>query len=359
MPKQAKILFILPYPIGFAPSQRFRVEAFFPLLQEHGFQIHNSCFFSEADWEVLYKKGSLGQKTWAVTRGFASRLALLAGKVWCYDYIFIHREASPLGPPFVEWFLAKVGRKKFIYDFDDAIWIPNTSKENRIVGWIKAFWKVRYNCSWAYKVVGGNEYLIDYARRYNNNVVSIPTCVDVEARHNKLKDSVTGKLTIGWTGSHSTLHYLDEVIPVIKRLQDEFDFDFIVIANQAPVLPLKNWTFIPWQEKTEIEDLLKLDIGIMPLKPDTWSEGKCGFKLIQYLALGIPAVASTVGVNSKIINQGQNGFLCTTTDEWYLALRRLLQDINLRNDLGIRGRKKIVEEYSIQSQEQTFLKLFS
>jgi glycosyltransferase involved in cell wall biosynthesis len=224
---------------------------------------------------------------------------------------------------------------------------------------VKAFWKVKYNCRWAYKVVGGNKYLCDYARRFNKNVVLIPTCVDTVARHNQLKETQNGKLTIGWTGSHSTLHYLDDIIPVIKQLQDEFDFNFLVIANRAPELPLRDWTFVPWQEKTEVADLLKLDIGIMPLKHDSWSEGKCGFKLIQYLALGIPAVASPVGVNPQIIDGGRNGFLCITPDEWYQALKHLLLDRDLRKDLGGHGRKKMMDQYSVQSQEQRFLGLFN
>lgn len=358
MPKQKKILFILPYPIGFAPSQRFRVEAFFPLLQQNGFEFDHATFFNSNDWKVLYQNGSIGQKAWAVIRGFASRFLLLFNRVWQYDYIFIHREASPLGPPFVEWFLAKIAKKKFIYDFDDAIWIPNTSRENRIAGWVKAFWKVKYICRWSYKVVGGNHYLCEYARRYNKNVVLIPTCVDTIARHNRLKEPQNGKLVIGWTGSHSTLPYLDDIVPVIKKLQEEFDFNFLVIANKAPELNLKDWTFVPWQEKTEIEDLLRLDIGVMPLKHDDWSEGKCGFKLIQYLALGIPAVASPVGVNQQIIDE-QNGFLCISAEDWYDALRSLLQDASLRKDLGFHGRKKVIEQYSIQSQEQAFLSLFA
>lgn len=358
MPKQKKVLFILPYPLRFAPSQRFRVEAFFPLLQQAGFQIEKACFFSASDWNVLYQKGAIGKKIGAVMKGFALRIGLLT-RIWRYDYIFIHREASPLGPPFIEWFIAKIGRKKFIYDFDDAIWIPNTSKENRMVGWVKAFWKVKYNCRWAYKVVGGNDFLCNYARRFNNRVVRIPTCVDTETRHNQLKAPQQGKLTIGWTGSHSTLHYLAEIVPVISRLQEEFDFSFLVIANKAPKLQLTDWTFLPWQEETEVEDLLRMDIGIMPLKDDAWSEGKCGFKLIQYLALGIPAVASPVGVNQQIIDEGQNGFLCSAPQEWYNALKRLLTDIELRRKMGLHGREKIVAEYSIQSQQQAFLHLFT
>lgn len=357
MPKQKKILFVLPYPLGYAPSQRFRVEAFFPVLRQHGFHIEQDCFFSANDWKLLYKRGAVVQKAWAVIKGFALRIALLA-KVWRYDYFFIHREASPLGPPFVEWFISKVAKKKFIYDYDDAIWIPNTTKENRLVGWLKASWKVKYNCRWAHRVVGGNDFLCEYARQFNKNVVRIPTSVDIAARHNQLKQPGQEKLTIGWTGSHSTLHYLDEIVPVIKQLQEEFDFNFLVIANKSPDLNLRDWTFLPWQEKTEIEDLLKIDIGIMPLKKDSWSEGKCGFKLIQYLALGIPAVASPVGVNQQIIDEGRNGFLCSSPEEWHATLKRLLLNRNRRREVGLHGRDKIVRHFSVQSQAQQFLDLF-
>jgi glycosyltransferase involved in cell wall biosynthesis len=207
--------------------------------------------------------------------------------------------------------------------------------------------------------VGGNDYLCSYAKACNPSVIKIPTCVDTVSRHNILKPLHEGTLTIGWTGSHSTLHYLDEIVPVIDRLQKEFDFTFLVISNKPPQLNLKDWEFIPWQEKTEIEDLLKMDIGVMPLKNDAWSEGKCGFKLIQYLALGIPAVASPVGVNSLILEQGLSGFLCVTQKEWLDGLKRLLSEGQLRKAMGHSGRKKIVEEYSLQSQKEDFLRLFT
>lgn len=313
----------------------------------------------DATWNVLYKGGSALQKTTGIVKGYLNRWKTILFDVPKYDYVFVHREAAPLGPPIFEWIVTKVWRKKMIFDFDDAIWIPNTSSENKAVAWFKAFGKVKYICKWSYKISGGNDYLCNYARKYNPSTYRVPTCVDVELFHNKVKTHTTNKVTVGWTGSQSTLFYLDQLILVLQELQEELDFTFLVIANKDPQLPLRDYAFTAWNETTEVADLLKMDIGVMPLHPDEWSEGKCGFKLIQYLSLGIPAIASPVGVNKQIVINGEDGYIAASKDEWKAALRTLITDHALRGKLGLAGRVKIVAEYSIQSQKENFLSLFS
>jgi glycosyltransferase involved in cell wall biosynthesis len=271
----------------------------------------------------------------------------------------VHREASPIGPPIFEFITAKVLKRKLIYDFDDAIWIPNTTAENKIVNWVKAFWKVKYICKWSYKVAGGNDFLCAYARRYSSNVFLLPTCVDVVNKHNRLKEQETPKVVIGWTGSHSTMTYLDEIVPVLKQVIDEFGVDLIIISNKAPKFALPNMRYIAWSEGSEIDDLSQLNIGLMPLANDLWSEGKCGFKLIQYMALGMPVVASPVGVNKEIVEKEINGFLCAHPNEWYTALKKLITDTPLRTGMGTKGRQKIVSHYSIQANSGAFVGLFN
>jgi glycosyltransferase involved in cell wall biosynthesis len=295
---------------------------------------------------------------WGVIKGFLRRFKTVLVDVPQYEYIFIHREASPIGPPIFEWIISKIWRKKIIYDFDDAIWIPVTTKENKLISWFKAAWKVKYICMWAHTIVGGNAYLCAYALQYNQNVKLIPTCVDTERQHNQLKQQSTEKIVIGWTGSHSTMLYLDRLVEVLRRIVNDFGVEVIIISNKAPHFHFPSLTFIPWQEDTEINDLLRIHIGIMPLENDAWSEGKCGFKLIQYMALGIPAVASPVGVNKDIIDEGENGFLCTDDTSWYEALSKLIQDVNLRNRMGSAGRKKIESAYSLHANAGVFLALF-
>jgi glycosyltransferase involved in cell wall biosynthesis len=155
------------------------------------------------------------------------------------------------------------------------------------------------------------------------------------------------------------MHYLDELLPVLEKVISEFDVQLMIISNREPSFHLPNLQFIHWRESSEIDDLLKFDIGIMPLKADAWSEGKCGFKLIQYSALGIPCVSSPVGVNKKIVEEGVTGFLCETEAAWYEAIKILLTDAGLRKRMGTNGNEKMRREFSLQANSRTFLGVFN
>lgn len=353
------ILFLVPYPPGRAPSQRFRFEQYFETLTTAGYQYRVAPFISEATWTILYLPGHHVQKTWGIIKGFLRRLFQLftAHK---YDYVFIHREASPVGPPLFEWLLAKVWKKKIIYDFDDAIWIPNTSAANKIVAGIKWHHKVGSICRWAYKVSCGNSYLRDYAQQFNPNAVINPTTIDTVHLHNRVRNQeTTGKLIIGWTGTHSTLKYIWQVVPVLAKLEQEFDFEFRVISNQPPDLPLRSLVYQSWRKETEIADLLAFHVGLMPLEDDMWAQGKCAFKALQYMALGEPALVSPVGMNTEVVTDGLNGNICATPTEWEIALRRLLQDSDLRTCMGQAARLTVEQRYSVTANRPTFLALFS
>lgn len=351
-----KILFLVPYPLHRAPSQRFRVELYLPLFSQRNLDYHIEPFLDEESFGILYAKGSALKKAAGVMKGFLRRFATMF-RLRQYDYIFIHREASPVGPPVFEWLIAKVFRKKYIFDFDDAIWIPDGDRP--ILNRLKGVWKTKYLCKWGYKVSAGNHYLLSYARQFNPSLELLPTCVDVINHHNQTKEQHTTRPVIGWTGSHSTLKYLDPILPVLQELASTGAVDVLVICNKKPDFDFPNFRFIPWNEKTEVEDLMKINIGVMPLVEDKWSEGKCGFKLIQYLSLGIPAVASPVGVNKEIIENGQNGFLCSTANEWKEALEFLIKDEAKRREFGRKGQAKIHEQYSIQVNEGRFFSLFT
>jgi len=353
-----RIAFIVQLPRKVSPGQRFRFEIWEPMLKANNFQVDTFSFFGKSTHRILYEKGFILQKVIGVFYGLIRRFFLLF-KLRRYDFIMLQREFAPIGPPVFEWIVTKILKGKIIYDFDDAIWIPNASATNRMAGWLKCHWKIKYICSWSHKVVGGNNYLCAFAKEFNECVIKIPTCVDTLNGHNKLKQHNNNNLTIGWTGSHSTLKYLDIVVPIIRELQEKMDFSFLVIADEKPPLNLKNWQFIYWNPETETKDLLKIDVGIMPLSTDAWSEGKCGFKLVQYFASGIPAIASPVGVNKEIIENGKNGLLCDSKEEWGKAMSQLLSDSFLREQMGLAGRKKIEAHYSVQSQSEIFLQLFS
>ena len=349
----------MPYPLRRAPSQRFRAEAFFEELNQKDISFDTHTFLDEGDWKILYQQGSTFRKALAVVKGFLKRAFFIVTRGGAYDYVYIHREAAPLGPPVFEWMLRFLFRRKIIFDFDDAIWIPNISASNRLARFAKCFWKVGTVCRWSYKIAAGNDYLAAYARRFNSNVIVIPTNVNMTNRYNRLKQHHNSSAVIGWTGSHSTLKYLDLVLPVLRKLEENYTFTFLVICDARPAFELSSLQFRPWNSDTEIEDLIRIDIGLMPLEDDPWSEGKCGFKIIQYLALGIPAVASPVGVNKTIIEEGRNGFLCASEEDWYRRLELLLQNPVLRGQLGEAGRRKMQEQFSIEANTGKFISLFS
>jgi glycosyltransferase involved in cell wall biosynthesis len=354
------ILFIVPYPEGEAPSQRFRFEQYFSALQEEGHSYTVAPFLDKSTWQILYKPGQGLQKGLGILKGFSRRLGLLF-RLHHYDWVFIHREAAPLGPPVFEWLISRLFRKKVIYDFDDAIWLPNTSEQNRMAARLKWHQKVAAICRWSYRVSCGNAYLRAWASQHNARAEYMPTTIDTIGVHNRLKrHEEKEEVVIGWTGTHSTLKYLKPLEGVLRKLAADYPrLYFLVISNQPPALDLPRLEYRPWNKETEIEDLLGMDIGIMPLTEDPWSEGKCGFKALQYMALGIPAVASPVGVNTTIIRDGENGFLASQPTEWEAALRLLLEDSYLRKQAGEKGKETIEKEYSVAAHRNVFLKLFS
>lgn len=346
-----------PYPKGHAPSQRFRFEQYLDILEKEGFYVKFYSFLSEKAWKTLYQPGNYFGKFFQVMISFLKRWSLIF-KLKRADHVFVHREMAHIGPPVFEWISAKVLGVKYIYDFDDAIWLPNYSQANARFQGLKAYWKVKYCMKWAHKVTAGNDYLANFARTYNDNVQVIPTTIDLKNHHNLETDQTERPVVIGWTGTHTTMRYLQEIVPVLKELEKDYDFEFHVISNEKPDFDLHSLRFIPWNKETEIKDLAHIQIGVMPLVEDQWSAGKCGFKALQYMALSIPTLLSPVGVNKKIVEDGKSGFFCTDYKAWKDHLEKLLNDQTLRQQIGKEGRKKVQDYYSVESQKSNYLALF-
>ncbi len=352
-----KILFITPYPPGKAGSQRFRFEQYFEILRDEGFEFEVSPFLSVDAWKVLYLKGFFFKKILAIANGYLKRIFDLV-RLKNFDFVFIHREASPFGLPCVEWVITKLFRKYTIFDFDDAIWLANTSESNWMTKFFKRYRNANSTMQWSKVVSAGNKFLADYAQQFNSNVIINPTTIDTDKHHNEVKQHNDHKFTVGWTGSHSTVQFLDEVYPVLQELEKKFDFEFHVIADVAPKFQLKSMKFINWTKGNEIADLLRLNVGIMPLPDNIWTQGKCGFKALQYMALGIPAVVSNVGVNAEIVDHEVNGCVCNTLEDWHFYLSKLMSEKEYLLRLSSRAREKIVSGYSLKSNKENFLSLF-
>lgn len=352
-----KILFLVPYPLNEAPSQRFRFEQYLSFLREKNIEYTIAPFWQLKFWKILYSNRSWIKKTFGLITGFSHRILILT-KLQNYKYIFIHREASPMGPPIFEWIISKVFKKKIIFDFDDATWLENVSDENKVLSKLKYYTKIKSICSWSYKISCGNNYLCQYSINYNSNVTYNPTTIDTDKIHNKLIQQNIDNPNVGWTGTATTLQYLNPLIPVLKKLSNSYKFKLCIIANKLPKFELEKLEYIAWNKNTEIDDLLKFHIGVMPLPDTEWAKGKCGFKLLQYMSLGMPALASPVGVNTKIIDHGINGFLCSNTEEWETRLIQLLTNTELRIKMGKAAREKVIKDFSVLSNKDNFLSLF-
>lgn len=359
--KNKKISFLVPYPTGIAPGQRFRFEQYLDQMTKRGYVVKLFPFLSPRSNEILYQPGHVVRKITGVLAGLFRRITQLP-EILRSDFVYIFREATPVGPPLFEWLIGPVFRKKIIYDFDDAIWLSNTSTENKFISGLKFHRKVRSICRWSYKVSCGNKFLADFARKYNNAVIINPTTIDTIQLHNASLYHVKKndhQVVVGWTGTHSTLPYLKLLLPIVEKLQEKYPaFRLLVIADKKPDWVLPCLQFTVWNKDTEIIDLLRMDIGIMPLLDDDWSRGKCGFKALQYMSLEKPALVSPVGVNERIVDHEVNGFHCSTPDEWLEHLEFLVNNQQARIEFGKKGRAKVIRDYSVVSNSDNFFSLF-
>lgn len=351
------ILFLTPYPFDTAASQRFRFEQYFDALEANDIEFQVEPFWEKKAWDILYEKGASYGKLWYLLKGVIRRW-LLIFTCFKHDYIFIHREIYPAGIKLLIFVLCTVLKRKIIYDFDDAIWLPNFADNNKKYAFIKSYGQVPFLCRKAYKVSVGNQYLKYYALQYNNNVVVNPTTIDTDKLHNRTIDYDFSKFVIGWTGTHSTLKYVEDLLPILDELSNDFKFTLMVISDLPPVFERPYLKFVKWEKDTEIEDLLQFNVGIMPLRDDKWAKGKCGFKALQYMSLGIPALVSNVGVNNQIVGHLKNGWVCESMEDWRLNLHNVLRTPELTRELGIHARQAVIDSYSVKSNTDNFLNLF-
>jgi glycosyltransferase involved in cell wall biosynthesis len=352
-----RILVAAVHPRGRAPSQRFRIEQYVDHLAANGFDTDFAPLLREADYATIYGPGGLARKAAITLRGVARRAADVA-RLRSYDIVFVQREAIQLGTAAFERLAAR-SRAKLVFDFDDAIWLPNASDANQRLAWLKRPQKTETIVSAADLIFAGNPYLADYAGRFSDRVEVVPTTIDTTL-YVPPGLSPKERVCIGWSGSLTTIQHFDLVIPVLRRLRDRYGdrVYFKVIGDPGYRLDELGITGTRWAADTEVADLSEIDVGIMPLPDDEWAKGKCGLKGLQYMALAIATVMSPVGVNCEIIEHGHNGFLATSEDEWFERLSELVESPDLRARLGAAARETVESRYSVESQKGRYVDLF-
>ncbi len=354
-----RILFIGAHRHDRSPSQRYRFDQFMPYWEARGFHVHYASLIDEADDAVFYTPGNLAAKARIFLKSFRLRSQHVR-MAPSFDLVVVQREAFMTGSTRFERALAQSG-PPVILDFDDAIWQLDVSEGNRHLRWLKDPTKTATLIRTAHHVIVGNEHLAAYARQHNPHVEVIPTVVDTERYVPRTHATGTQPVVIGWTGSHTSMTHLRKVTPMLHRLTRQWGdrIRFRVVSDRPFMEPGLRVENVPWRSGSEPEDLAPMDIGIMPLRDDPWTRGKCGLKGLQYMAMGIPPVMSPVGVNTTIVHEGLNGFLAATEAEWLEKVGMLVQDPDLRARLGHAARRTVEERYSTVAWRDHYIDLFN
>lgn len=352
------VLILCAHRPGRSPSQRYRFEQYLPYLQEQGFHFTFSYLLNEKGDSLFYSKGHTLLKIGILLKSLFIRLKDLL-RFKSFDIIFIQREALFFGTSFVER-RAAASEAYVIFDFDDSIWLADTSPGNKKWEWIKKPEKLFDTLGKVQAVIAGNSYLANKALAYNKNTFVIPTTINTDIHIPKPQLRNSASIRIGWTGSISTVKHFELVVPVLMKIQDRYGdkVHFVLFGDKNYSNPHLHLRAMAWTEQTEVDIINSFDIGLMPLPNNEWAKGKCGLKGLSYMACGVPTLMSAVGVNTEIIQDGHNGYLIHSEAEWYDRLCMLIENESLRKQIGNKGRETVIEKYSVKANKQLYLQVF-
>ena len=339
------IHFLVPYPIDEAPGQRLKFEQYYERFRRAGHAVVHDGFFSSAAYRRLRSAGLPG-KAGIVAWSCVKRLASL-WRAWRSDVVYVCLEAVPIGPPAVEWFVARVLRKPLVYDIDDLIYLKKPATRDPSPTLFDRKKKIAYIMRVSDHVIVCTPHLEKVARSVNDCVTNISSTIDTDRYRPKARYD-TPRVTLGWSGSFSTSPYLHLLDDVLRTLQQRHGVAVRVIGDASFSVPGVEIDARPWRSSTEVEDLLGIDIGLYPLPGDEWDLGKSGLKALQYMGLGIPTVLTPFGANLEIVRHGENGLFAATAEEWIEMVSRLIGDVALRERLGRAGRRTVEERYSVE-----------
>ena len=323
------------------PSSRYRILQFIPYLESHGFRCTVQSLHAPGYLQRVFSGGALPPRYYLGRLAARTRAVLSAGR---YSAVFVQKEIAPYCPPCFEAALSAM-RAKVIYDIDDAIYIPYAGSKHRAVRLFLGG-KVPSALRRSTIVLAGNPFLREYALRYNRQTILFPTVVDT-AKY-AVREARGSIPIVGWIGTPETVRFLEERADVLRDVMRRSPYQIRVIGASVPVIQGLDVSCVPWSEETEARELARCDIGIMPLPEGEWAKGKCGLKLLQYMACGLPVVSSPDGGAGGIVRHGESGYIARSAEEWSTALAALIDDPELRGLMGREGRKHVEGRFSLE-----------
>ncbi len=345
-----EVLVLTPALHGTSPGQRFRIEQWAPYLESRGFRFTFASFEDDALHEVLYQSGQRVRKAARMGRAYARRLRRIR-EVGSFDVVYLYREAALIGPALLEKRIARSG-VPIVYDFDDPIWLPYRSPSNGAFSRLKWPSKTARICEMASVVTVGNRLLGEYARLHASSVEVVPSTIDLERYPmgaTQRADDAAGAPTLAWTGSHSTLPFLESIRGPLRTLARRARFRLLVVSHtdryrmedlQVPQISRR------WNAGTEAADLMEAGVGLAPFPSTGWTPWRCHGKVLQYMALGMAPVVSAIGILPDYVQDNESGFLVSSEEEWVARLETLIHDPELRARLGAEARRTVESRFA-------------
>lgn len=330
-----------------AASSRYRLLQYLPFLDEAKIEYDINILLNDEYINSLNKNGFSFRLFFIIVFSYFRRLKdILRSKN--YDLLIIQYEVFPYFPSWAEFLLSKFGIP-YLVDYDDAIFHNYDKNKNLLVQFFYNN-KIRRVIKYASAVVVGSHYLFEYASKFNFSVSLVPTVVNL-TRYNSTTGISNSNFTVGWIGSSSTSKYLLPYIDLFRKLSIQgIEFSFIgFYEGYKHMFNGINVTWHNWSECSEISVIKSFSVGIMPLDDTPWTKGKCGFKLIQYMACGLPVIASPVGENNYIVRHGENGFLARDPNDWYKYILMLKENKVNSVELGKNGQEIVKNIYSLEN----------
>ena len=341
-----KILILCPFPEDVAAGQRLKYEQYLDDWRDSGLEVKVSSFMNLKMWGIVYQKGHYVEKIFGTIRGSIIRIFNLF-QIPRYDVVYVFMWVTPVGTSFFER-IVRLLAKKLVYDIEDNVMMQQSNPLNPIMRLLRGPGKTTFLIKKSDHIITSSPFLNKYALGINllNSATYISSSVNINQFIPCNSYSNKKIITLGWTGTFTSKEYLDLLAPTLLKLSQRLKFKLRIIGNFEYSLPGVDTEVIQWTKENEASDLQGIDIGLYPLPQNDWVLGKSGLKAIQYMAFGLPTVATNVGTTPEIIEHMQNGILVNNESEWDHYLEMLINDPSLRRSLGEKARETVKMKYS-------------